>query len=359
VACQAKSIRLETVPKVSALFHKIEAQTANEAWLEAAALLRPRITRLHANPLGGGSREIHHVALSIERPRQRWVFARRPPINPAFALAEVVWILRGRNDAAFLTHWNKELPVYAGSAPQLHGAYGFRLRRHFGLDQLSRVARVLSGSPPSRQVVLQVWDARTDLPDVDGTPVSADIPCNVLSCLKVVGGCLEWLQIIRSNDLFLGLPYNIIQWTTLQEVLAGWIGVQIGSYNQVSDSLHVYDRNASLLEGTDSSIYAENSDSISLPMGESELSFRNLESCLERLLADGTSAIPELLKKTQLAPSFRNWLILFCAEQYRRGRDSRSSIALIAECTNPALSLAWQRWNERWRSLPVQEEGTR
>lgn len=230
------------------MFHTVEAKTANDLWMAAASLFRSGREDLHANRLAGGSRELHHVALSIENPRQRWVFARQPAINPVFALAEVVWIVSGRNDAAFLTHWNKALPTFSGTATELHGAYGYRLRNHFGLDQLTKVTQALSASPFSRQAVLQVWDPRIDLPAADGTPVSSDIPCNVQSCLKIASGRLEWLQVIRSNDLFLGLPYNLIQWTTLQEILAGWIGVQVGTYNQVSDSLHDYDRDVNVMD---------------------------------------------------------------------------------------------------------------
>ena len=135
------------------------------------------------------------------------------------------------------------------------------------------------------------------MPEVDGKPVSPDIPCNVQSCLKVVGGSLDWLQIIRSNDLFLGLPYNLIQWTSLQEVFAGWIGLAVGSYNQVSDSLHVYDRDSSYLNQVDGTVYAKNVDSIALPREESELAFRQMETCLEVLISNGRSAIPELSSK--------------------------------------------------------------
>jgi hypothetical protein len=202
--CQASPDQRDCTRKrrVRLLFNRIDARTANEAWKAAAELLRTGIDQHHSNPLGGGSREVHHVAISIEDPRQRWVFARRPPINPAFALAEVVWMSRGRNDAAFLTHWNKALRRFVGDDPILHGAYGHRLRYHFGADQLVRAAGVLSNSPSSRQAVLQIWDARNDLPQPDGTPVSKDIPCNVISCLKMVDGHLEWLQLIRSNDIF-------------------------------------------------------------------------------------------------------------------------------------------------------------
>ena len=81
---------------------------------------------------------------------------------------------------------------------------------------------------------------RVDLPDLDGSPANEDIPCNVLAMLKVRDGALHWTQVMRSNDLFLGLPYNIVQFTMLQEVLAGWLGVRVGPYNVVIDSLHVY-----------------------------------------------------------------------------------------------------------------------
>lgn len=55
-------------------------------------------------------------------------------------------------------------------------------------------------------------------------------------------GRLDWTQIIRSNDIFLGLPHNLVQFTTLHEVMAGWLGVQMGSYNQLSNSLHLYEK---------------------------------------------------------------------------------------------------------------------
>jgi thymidylate synthase len=329
------------------MFKSIAARTANDAWQAAADLLRTRIDEHPRNPLGGGSHEVHHVSLSIEDPRQRWVFARRPPINPAFALAEVVWTLRGRSDAAFLTHWNKALRRFVGDDVILHGAYGHRLRHQFGVDQLGRAADALSNSPFSRQIVLEIWDARIDLPQPDGVPVSKDIPCNVISCLKVVDRQLEWLQIIRSNDIFLGVPYDLVQWTTLQEILAGWIGVEIGSYNQVSDSLHVYDRDIDQLALIDSTTSAENHDSIALPRDRSDFCFSCLESNLERLINDGSPIIPELLRRTPLDPGFKNWLILFCAEQYRRENNTASALVVIRECTNAALVVTWERWRDR------------
>ncbi len=53
---------------------------------------------------------------------------------------------------------------------------------------------------------------------------------------------------MRSNDHFRGLPHNLIQFTTVQEVLAGWLGISLGSYHHYSDSLHVYESDGDVYE---------------------------------------------------------------------------------------------------------------
>ncbi len=42
---------------------------------------------------GGAVKELLHCAITLTDPRSRWVLPRTPPLNPAFAIAEVVWIL--------------------------------------------------------------------------------------------------------------------------------------------------------------------------------------------------------------------------------------------------------------------------
>ena len=99
--------------------------------------------------------------------------------------------MRGRNDSAFLNYFNSELSKYAGCGSTYHGAYGHRLRKRFGFDQLERAYSVLKHNPNSRQVALQIWDAPNDLPDKNGSAVASDIPCNVSCLLKVRDGCLD------------------------------------------------------------------------------------------------------------------------------------------------------------------------
>ncbi len=131
-------------------------QSADMVWQEAAEAFRRSIGVRNQDSRGGSTKEILHAAMSISDPRQRWVVSRESPINIAFALAEVVWFMAGRRDLAFLEYWNKEYRKFVGPGPELHGAYGYRLRHQFGIDQLDRAYLALKHKADTRQVVLQI-----------------------------------------------------------------------------------------------------------------------------------------------------------------------------------------------------------
>ena len=262
-----------------------QGQSADNVWQQAAEAFRRSDGGRSQNSRGGPTREILHVAISIADPRQRWVVSREPPLNIAFALAEDVWIMTGRRDLAFLEYWNSRYRDFVGPGPELHGAYGYRLRSHLGIDQLKRAFQVLVHDPDTRQVVLQIWDSRIDLPAPDGTPANRDVPCNVAAMPKLRDGKLEWLQVIRSNDMFLGVPHNFVQFTSMQEILAGWLGVECGSYTQISDSLHVYDsRWEDVMASTALPRVSPNHDRLALPRQESDRAFRELERRVEQMI---------------------------------------------------------------------------
>lgn len=330
------------------MFACFEGSTADELWLSVAAAFRTG--GLKQPSRAGPTREILHATLTIRDPRQRWVVSRMPVINPGFALAEVVWILSGENDAAFLNAFNSQLPRYAGRCTKYHGAYGHRLRRAFGLDQLDRAWRALKASPESRQVVLQIWDSPTDFPRANGKPTSADVPCNVVSMLKVRQGALELTEVLRSNDVFRGLPYNIVQFTVLQEILAGWLGLTVGAYHQVSDSLHVYETDLEHVRTAVSlGTLASNTDNLATSRSESERAIRRLAQFVRALTRRDTSPAraPFALDAMRLPPGYRNIAAVIAAEAARRQGDRETANLLIGDCTNPAYVQLWDRWTSR------------
>ena len=326
--------------------------TADEVWQELAHAFQDSAHISTQSSRGGQTRELLHVALSIEDPRQRWIVSRRPTINIAFALAEVVWIVAARRDLKFLEFWNRELPGFVGPGPDVHGAYGYRLRVHLGIDQLMRAYQTLNHNPDSRQVVLQVWESNIDSARADGTPSAPDIPCNVMSMLKVREGSLEWTQIVRSHDLFLGMPYNFVQFTSLQEVLAGWLGIDCGTYNQFSDSLHVYlrdtDNVVASLDRTPSGVEL-NPDSLALPYEKSAWVFSELEHRIETLIEpDSTvSDIYHLCEWHEAPVAYQNILDILVAESLRRRGESGAATEVADYCTNSVYRQLWDQWISR------------
>jgi thymidylate synthase len=337
--------------------HVFDGNTADEVWLKAAAEFRDSQSCRMQGSRAGDTYELNHVTLQIFEPRQRWIVSREPAINPAFALAEVIWIASGRRDSKFINYWNPKLPEFAGSGKTYHGAYGYRLRNQFGRDQLDAAYQALLNNPETRQVLLQIWDPRTDLPLVDGRPSAADIPCNICSLLKIRGGKLHWTQVVRSNDLVLGIPHNFVQFTCLQEIIAAWLSIDVGQYHHVADSLHFYARDSASITNSDSVQPEPNIDVLRFTKPEFESLLSSLVSRMELMTTASLTEkkLRKLTEKTDLSSPLQNWLLVIAADCARRRRWINLAYELMAECKNPALSQLWDRWLARWWHLQFRQ----
>ena len=329
------------------MFNHFGGHSANCIWKCAADLLIAGDCEKQSTRLGE-SKELLHATVYLSDPRQRWVSARKPAISPAFAIAELFWICGGHSDSAFINYWNPSLPKFAGNAAKYHGAYGHRIRTQFGLDQLESAYRSLSQNPISRQVVIQIWDPRTDLPVNKGEPMNDDIPCNICSILKIRDNKLEWLQVIRSNDIFLGMPYNIIQFTTLQEIMAGWLNVNLGGYHQISDSLHAYDHDLEKYTTDNAADIPENTDNLAIEKSESDKALAEIYMRLNRLTNNKLTKVEFLSiafsNPSNIPESFINLLLICCAYAARKRKWDELVRQSIAACTNDTLVFAWALW---------------
>lgn len=328
------------------MFHALHADTANDLWIKAAQCFCEGGEATRQSSRAGNTRELMNAALTLTNPRQRWIAARTPPMNPAFAIAEVVWILTGRNDSAMLNYFNPTLPKFAGDGPTYHGAYGFRLRKSLGFDQIERAYQALSANPDTRQVTLQIWDSRLDIPDESGAPKSKDIPCNICSLLKVRNGRLEWTQIMRSNDLFRGFPHNVIQFSTLQEVLAGWLNLEPGAYHHYSDSLHLYDLDGDVPSRIEMMDFPQSLDSLAVCKPESDAAFQKLSEFCDLCACPETpgSTVSEFFNTARLPTAHRNLASILAADALRRRKDTNGVNSSLEQCTSNCLRLMFERW---------------
>jgi thymidylate synthase len=329
-----------------------ESESADGAWLLAVQAIHNQSHLPRQPGRGGSTSELLHATIEVRDSRQRWVVSRSPGLSVAFAIVEVIGILNGRCDSAYLNFFNPILPRYAGTGAEYYGAYGFRLRANPGFDQLERATNALTAKPDGRQVVLQIWDAAQDLPLDDGEPVAADIPCNICSMLKVRDNRLEWSQIMRSNDVFKGLPYNFIQFTTLQEVLAGWIGIEPGAYTHYADSLHLYEVDAEDAFSSAPVLAASVPDSLALPKHQADPIWIEMNRRVDLLVQDGVHAAEyKNLAQIEDAPlAFSNLMAIVVADAARRRGCIDGMNEAVAACTSPLMKQLWVRWANRWSS---------
>jgi thymidylate synthase len=181
-------------------------------------------------------------------------------LNPFFALAEVVWMWSGKGGAEFISFYNKSIIQFLDDGmPYFHGSYGKRVRKagydesplrpipsvrtvpgpqgsiSVTVDQLQHVISKIQRDPDTRQAVVSLWD-----PVKDNLVQSADHPCNNLLYFLKRDGKLNMTVVRRSNDLILGVPYNMCQFTHLQALMAGSLGLQMGHYSVMANNLHFY-----------------------------------------------------------------------------------------------------------------------
>lgn len=334
------------------MIKQFDGDTADEIWRKAAEALVYGDDCLRQGSRLGPMREYLHCSLHLRDPLQRWVLSRQPAMNPAFAIAELVWILQGRNDAAFPNYWNPGLPNFSGHCETYSGAYGHRLQSNLGLNQIERAYRVLAVNPNSRQVVLQIWDGQKDMPHLNGDARSPDIPCNIVAMPKVRAGKLEWLQVMRSNDLFLGTPHNFIQFTSMQEIMAGWLGIEVGSFVLISDSLHIYEHDIDKLKIAGIAPSARNTDFLALPKEEFDQVLSIVGNVMDELRTENLlpARFMDLIGNVELPTSWHNLLYIVAADAARRRNWVDETGVASGQCTNPALNAAWNAWVERCMS---------
>lgn len=179
------------------------------------------------------------VSTIYERPEERVLFDRVRDANPFFHLIESLWVLGGSNRVELPSMFLSSISQFSDNGATFHGAYGYRLRRAFGFDQIISAIDLLTKKPDTRQCVMSIWH-----PGLDLGANTKDVPCNNLVMLDVVNGRLNMTVCNRSNDVIWGAyGTNAVQFSMLQEFIAICVGLERGFYVQQSNNFHVYTDN--------------------------------------------------------------------------------------------------------------------
>ncbi|MER9971348.1 thymidylate synthase [Mesorhizobium sp. M0060] len=184
------------------------------------------------------TREICNQVTVLERPLERFLFL-PGRLNDCFAqIAESIWLIAGRNDIAWLSHYLPRAPDFSDDGKTWRAGYGPRLRNWRGRsDQLDEVRKLLISDPSTRRAVMSIFDPELDY------AASLDIPCNNWIGWFIRGGRLNMSIAIRSNDAMWGFSgANAFEWSVMHELLAGWTNTQVGTATFFAASFHLYER---------------------------------------------------------------------------------------------------------------------
>lgn len=212
-------------------------------------------------PRGMKIKEKLGVQFRIKNPRDRLPFVEARNFSLSYFVAEILWYMSGSNSTEWISRYAsfwKDISDDGTTANSAYGARIFKLHPRIaegGLNQWSYVKGELTRDPDSRRAVIHI---RT--PD-DSLHAVKDVPCTLALQFFIREGKLHLHVNMRSSDIILGIAYDVPAFTTMQEVLANELGVELGEYVHTSNSLHCYERDFEMLDAI-----ANSSDNLGRPM---------------------------------------------------------------------------------------------
>lgn len=184
-------------------------------------------------------------------------------INPRAVWAELLWMMSGSTNIHDLeamgtkiwSPWiDNDFTERKGyEAGSIGPGYGFQFRHfggHFpltsedysiqdpevmGFDQVDYIINELKTNPTSRRILINLWNPRTM------TTGQVRLPCCHYSFqLNVANNKLSGMLTMRSNDFFIGCPYNIGFYSAFVYMLAQQCNLVPDTYVHSVGNLHLY-----------------------------------------------------------------------------------------------------------------------
>jgi len=187
-------------------------------------------------PRGEKCLEISPLCITSSYSRKRLFGTPERNENPIFAYIEALWFLKGDDTPDMPAHYVRQTRCYVNPVTgRFDGAYGPRLTNYSGINQLDAVYNRLIKDRDTRRAMITIFDPRRD-----NNEDSLDIPCTIAFQFMIRNEKLDMITYMRSNDLFRGFVYDTVEFQWFQEILAGWLGVDVGRYVHMVGSAHIY-----------------------------------------------------------------------------------------------------------------------
>jgi thymidylate synthase len=152
---------------------------------------------------------------------------------------EMLWFLKGATNTKYLTDNNVHIwDAWADEEGNLGPVYGkqwinWNSNGGPGINQIQKVIDSIKNNPDSRRHIVNAWNV-SDLENM------ALPPCHMFYQFWVGNGKLSCQLYVRSNDLFLGAPFNIAEYALLTHMIAQQCDLDVGELVYTIGDAHVY-----------------------------------------------------------------------------------------------------------------------
>lgn len=216
------------------LFNKIvKGKTLDEVWLKYYELMVNNKDKQETRD-GEVISEVINAITVIEDPTRCIMTNEVRNLSMRYAIGEFLWYLSGNKNLKEIQKYTKAWDRTSDDGKTVNSNYGYCIKSKFGFNQYEFIKSKLMKDKSTRQAVIHIKDANNN--------DSLDVNCTICLQFFIRDDILYMTTYMRSNDLWLGYPYDIFQFTCLQVLLSMELGVKLGSYTHIAGSLHLYER---------------------------------------------------------------------------------------------------------------------
>ena len=177
----------------------------NWAWLHAVS--NTLAWGQLVSPRGKATKETLHRTITVDMNRPVLTVEARK-LSYRFMAAEAFWILTGDDRVESIAPYNKAIADFSDDGKTFFGAYGPKV-----VQQMPYVIRKLYEDPDTRQAGLTIWR--------ESPPTTKDVPCTVAMFFNIRGGRLNASVFMRSSDVWLGVPYDVFNFSMIAHFICG------------------------------------------------------------------------------------------------------------------------------------------
>lgn len=182
----------------------------------------------------GKTKHVTDITFLVSNPYHNVCLNPQRNLSLRYLVGEIQWYLSGSNKVEDIGKYAKMWYDLSDDGETVNSAYGYRIFHKFGFDQLQYCIDKLKKNPYDRQCILHIKEA--------SNKPTKDTPCTCLLQFTCFNGKLNLHTYMRSNDIWLGLPYDMGFFTVLLQIVAKEVGLPVGVYYHTVGDLHLYER---------------------------------------------------------------------------------------------------------------------